>query len=197
METKNYIDDVVKIISKLPSLGKRSATRIALKLIGEKEKTLPLLIQALTDLKENIKICKQCGNYDTEDICEICRNENRDKKVICVLPDVSALIAMERTGYYNGLYHITGGLISALDGVEPEDLKINTLITRCLSGEVEEIIFALPSVIEGKITQNYIKEKLPENIKTSELAQGIPIGGELDYLDEGTISEALKGRKNL
>lgn len=196
METKNYIDDAVKIISKLPSLGKRSATRIALKLIGEKESTLPMLIQVLADLKENIKICKKCGNYDTEEVCEICRDQARDKKVICVLPDVSSLIAMERTGYYNGLYHITGGLISALDGIEPEDLKIQSLIDRCNDESVEEIIFALPSIIEGKITQNYIKEKLPSNIKTSELAQGIPIGGELDYLDEGTISEALRGRKN-
>ncbi|MCT4552358.1 MAG: recombination mediator RecR [Alphaproteobacteria bacterium] len=196
MESKNYIDDAVKIISKLPSLGKRSATRITLKLISEKEHTLTSLIQVLAELKENIKICKNCGNYDTEEICEICRDQARDKKVICVLPDVSSLIAMERTGYYNGLYHITGGLISALDGIEPEDLKIQSLIERCSNGEIEEIIFALPSIIEGKITQNYIKEKLPSNIRTSELAQGIPIGGELDYLDEGTISEALRGRKN-
>ena len=121
MEEKKYIDEAVKLISRLPSLGKRSAIRIVLKLISEKDKSLPLLIQSLQDLREKVKICKICGNYVTTEICSICEDETRDKGTICILTDVASLIAMERTGYYKGTYHITGGLISALDGIEPED----------------------------------------------------------------------------
>lgn len=198
MAGSDKIENLIKLIARLPGLGKRSAQRIALHLIKNKTSLLPALIQSLEDVKENVKICPVCGNFDTIAPCAICQSPKRDKSIICVISDVSSLWAMERTGYYNGMYHITGGILSSVEGIEPENLNIHPLINRASDDEVKEVIIALPATVDGKITEHYIAEKLSEcDVKISELAQGVPVGGELDYLDDGTIAEALKSRKSI
>jgi len=192
------IDNFIKQISRLPSVGKRTATRIALNLIANKDTKFKELIDVFINIRNNVKICPLCGNFDTSSPCRICGDINRDKSIICLISDVASLWAIERTASFNGLYHILGGVLSVSDGITPEKLKLNTLIDKLQTGTVKEIIIALPSTIDGKITSHYILGKIKKyNIKVTEIAQGVPIGGELDYLDDGTITEAIKYRKGL
>ena len=192
------IEKLVKLIAKLPSLGTRSARRIVLQLLKKRETVLLPLIQGLTDVAEHIKTCEICGNYDTQNPCSICATETRDSSVICVVQDVADLWAMERVSFFKGKYHILGGVLSALDGITAEDLNIDNLEKRLQTEPVSELILALPATVDGQITTHYLLSRFKDyQVKISTLAQGIPMGGELDYMDEGTIQLALNSRKVL
>ena len=192
------IEKLVKLIAKLPTLGTRSARRITLQLLKKRESLLLPLIQSLTEVSENIKTCEICGNYDTQSPCSICASEIRDKSVICVVQDVADLWAMERVSFFKGKYHVLGGILSALDGITAEDLNIDSLEQRISNDDVSELILALPATVDGQITAHYLLSRFKDyNLKITTLAQGIPMGGELDYMDEGTIQLALNSRKAL
>ena len=192
------IEKLIKTVSKLPALGTRSARRIVLQLLKKKDTQMLELINALQGVYSNIKTCKICGNFDTNEICSICSSSQRDVKTVCVVQDVADLWAMERVGFYKGLYHILGGVLSALEGITPEDLNVDLLFERLQTGTIEEVILALPATVDGQITTHYLLSKLKDfNVKVTTLAQGIPVGAELDYMDDGTIQMALNSRKEL
>lgn len=192
------IEQLIKIISKLPSLGTRSARRIVLHLLKKKDALIPQLISALQDVEEHIKVCEICGNYDTESPCSICSSTSRDSNLLCIVQDISDLWALERGGLYKGRYHVLGGVLSAIEGVTPDDLNIGGLLDRINKEQINEIILALPATVDGQITMHYISSLLKgKDIKVSTLAQGIPVGAELDYMDDGTIKLALDMRKQL
>ena len=196
----NDIEKLIKMVAKLPSLGTRSSRRIVLQLIKKKQDLLLPLIEQMQNVATNIKTCEICGNYDTESPCAMCRDEKRDSSTICVVQDVADLWAMERVSFFKGKYHILGGILSALDGVSPEDLNISSLLNRLKTQEVKEIILALPATIDGQITAHYLVSKIKElnlPLKITTLAQGIPMGAERDYMDEGTLQLALNSRKNM
>ena len=190
------IEALIRQLSKLPGLGPRSARRIALALIKRRETLLDPLVQTLGAAAEAVKICSSCGNYDSQDPCSICADPRRDAALICVVEDVADLWALERTAAFRGRYHVTGGLLSPLDGIGPTDLKLDRLIARAKAPETREVIMALSATVDGQTTAHYIAERLQGTDTTvSGLAHGMPIGGELDYLDDGTISAALRARR--
>ena len=192
------IEKLTKIIAKLPALGTRSARRIVLQLLKKKETTMLPLISALQEVADNVKKCPVCGNFDTMEPCSICRDAARDQETICVVQDVADLWAMERVGLYHGQYHVLGGILSALDGVTPDDLDMEKLFSRLQNNLLKEVILALPATIDGQITVHYLFSRLKEfPVKVTTLAQGIPVGAELDYMDDGTIQLALSARKEL
>lgn len=192
------IEKLIKTIAKLPALGTRSARRIVLQLLKRRDTQLLPLITALQDVAEHIKTCPICGNFDTEAPCSICTTANRENKIICVVQDVADLWAMERAGFFRGKYHVLGGVLSALEGVTPEDLNFQALLERLKNEDIEEIILALPATVDGQITAHYLLSRLKDsNIKMTTLAQGIPVGAELDYMDDGTLQLALNSRKLL
>ena len=192
------IDKLTKIIAKLPALGARSARRIVLHLLKKKDSEMLALIDALQEVATHIQKCKICGNFDTNEICSVCSDLTRDVDCVCVVQDVADLWAMERVGLYKGQYHVLGGILSALDGVTPEDLNIDGLFERLQKGAIKEVILALPATIDGQITAHYLLSRLKElPVKVTTLAQGIPLGAELDYMDDGTIQMALSARKEL
>lgn len=192
------IEKLTKIIAKLPALGTRSARRIVLQLLKKKETALLPLITALQEVADNVKKCPICGNFDTQEPCSVCQDTTRDKETVCVVQDVADLWAMERVGLYRGQYHVLGGILSALDGVTPNDLNVEGLFARLPSGVIKEVILALPATIDGQITAHYLLSRLKEfPVKVTTLAQGIPLGAELDYMDDGTIQLALSARKEL
>lgn len=192
------IEKLTKIIAKLPALGTRSARRIVLQLLKKKETALLPLINALQEVADNVKKCPICGNFDTQEPCSVCQDTTRDKETVCVVQDVADLWAMERVGLYRGQYHVLGGILSALDGVTPDDLNVEGLFARLPSGVIKEVILALPATIDGQITAHYLLSRLKEfPVKVTTLAQGIPLGAELDYMDDGTIQLALSARKEL
>ena len=192
------IENLIKIIAKLPALGQRSARRIVLSLLKNKDTSMLPLINALQNVADNIKKCPVCGNYDTENICSICSDSSRDKEIICIVQDVADLWAMERSGLYHGQYHILGGVLSAIEGITPEDLNIEQLFKRLSELNIKEVILALPATIDGQITNHYLLSRLKEyNLKVTTLAQGLPLGAELDYMDDGTIQLALSARKEI
>ena len=185
-------------MAKLPALGTRSARRIVLYLLKNKETQLSDLIDALQNLKAHIKTCPVCGNFDTSDVCHVCSDLKRDSKTICVVQDVTDLWAMERAGFFKGKYHVLGGVLSALDGVLPQDLNVESLLQRIITDGVSEVILALPATVDGQITAQYLITRLKaSNVKVSTLALGLPIGAELDYMDDGTIEMALQSRKQI
>ncbi len=190
------IDQLITLFARLPGLGPRSARRAVLHLLQRREQQLQPLAAALTRVAQSIKVCNQCGNLDDSDPCRICQSEERDRRVICVVEDVSALWALERSGAFRGLYHVLGGTLSALDGRSPEELNISGLISRARAPEVEEVILALGATVEGQTTAHYIQDRLPAGyLKVSRLAHGVPVGGALDYLDDGTLNAALQARR--
>ena len=196
--SENHIEQLIKIIAKLPSLGTRSARRIVLHLLKKKETIIPQLIKSLEDVSDNIKVCEVCGNYDTSNPCSICSSSSREDKLLCVIHDISDLWALERGGLYKGKYHVLGGVLSAIEGITPDDLNIDKLLDRINQENITEIILALPATVDGQITMHYISSLLKDkDIKVSTLAQGIPVGAELDYMDDGTIKLALDLRKQL
>ena len=196
------IEKLVKQIAKLPALGSRSARRIVLFLLKKKETTLLPLISAMQDVADNIKKCPICGNFDTEEPCSVCRDSSRDVQTLCVVQDVADLWEHLHPDHHadggRGQYHVLGGILSALDGVTPEDLNIEPLFSRLAQGQVKEVILALPATIDGQITNHYLLSRLKEYpLKVTTLAQGLPLGAELDYMDEGTIQLALSARKEI
>jgi len=193
----NEIERVIQLLSRLPGLGPRSARRAALHMINRRESLMQPLAQALKDASEAIKICGTCGNLDTVDPCGVCGDPSRDASVLCVVEQVADLWALERTASFKGRYHVLGGVLSAIDGVGPEDLNISALVERC-SAEVKEVILATNLTVEGQTTAHYIIERLaPTGVAVTRLAHGVPVGGELDYLDDGTLSAALQARRAL
>lgn len=192
------IETLIKQMAKLPSLGARSARRIVLHLLGKREEIFLPLIESMQSVAKNIKTCEVCGNFDTVSPCPICSSPLRDNSIICVVRDVADLWAMERVSQFKGKYHVLGGILSAMDGVVPEDLNISSLERRVDTGEIKEIILALPATIDGQITSHYLSSRFKDKgILISTLAQGIPMGAELDYMDEGTIQLALTSRKSI
>ena len=197
MESKE-IKNLITLMAKMPGLGPRSARRGVLNLIKNPEKLMLPLAKALIQVSENIKLCSICGNIDSDHICGICKDDKRDKKIICVVEDITDLWALERSNTYRGRYHILGGVLSAIDGINPEDLRIKELINNIKENNVEEVILATSATLAGQTTSFYITDLIKDmNITVSRLAQGIPIGGELDYLDDGTIGAAIDSRKIL
>lgn len=191
----NPIDNLIHLLSKLPGLGPRSARRAVLHLMKRRESLLSPLTKALEDAAENISTCSTCGNLDTRDPCGMCCDPKRSDAQICVVEDVADLWALERSPAFKGRFHVLGGTLSALDGVGPEDLNIPGLLGRAKEEAVEEVILATNATVDGQTTAHYIAERLADcNVKISGLAHGVPVGGELDYLDEGTLSAALKAR---
>ena len=192
------IEKLVKLVAKLPALGTRSARRIVLQLLKKRESLFLPLIETMTEVAEKVKTCEICGNYDTQSPCSICSSTARENNLLCVVQDISDLWALERGGLYKGKYHILGGVLSAIEGVTPEDLNMDKLIQRIDAEEINEIILALPATVDGQITMHYISSMLKDKpVKVSTLAQGIPVGGELDYMDDGTIKLALDLRKQI
>jgi recombination protein RecR len=192
---KNLIENLSKIIAKLPGMGPRIAKRIVLHLANNKEKTLLPLIENLQALHDKIHNCEICGNLDEGKICAICANTGRDNSVICVIEEVADLWAIERAENYHGKYHVLGGNLSAISGKTIEDLNLENLYLRLKEGNTKEVIIATSTTIDGQTTAHFLAENLKEfSVKTTHLAHGIPVGSELDYLDEGTISIAFKTR---
>jgi len=190
------LDDLIVLMAKLPGLGPRSARRAVLHLIKKRGQLLVPLAEAMQRVGANVRECLNCGNIAAGDICNICSDDRRANGEICVVEDVADLWAMERSQQFKGRYHVLGGTLSALDAVGPEDLRIPRLLDRVTSENVTEVILALGATIDGHTTAHYIADQLTSVIVTS-LAQGVPVGGELDYLDDGTITAALRARRAL
>lgn len=189
------IERLIQLLSKVPGLGPRSARRAALHLIKKKEQLLGPLSVAMADAVEKVRVCSTCGNVDTTDPCTVCTDPRRDTSTIVVVEDVSDLWALERAAALNASYHVLGGVLSPLDGVGPDDLSIARLVSRVAAGGVVEIILAVNATVEGQTTAHYITDQLDGmDVKVSRLAHGVPVGGELDYLDEGTLAAAMKSR---
>ncbi len=192
------IERLINYLSKLPGLGPRSARRAALYLLKRREALLVPMLKALESAAESIKPCANCGNLDSQDPCAICADGGRDLSIICVVEEVADLWALERTHSFKGRYHILGGLLSALDGVGPEDLNIAALVARAEAPEVTEVILAMSATVDGQTTAHYVTDRLQGlGVSITRLAHGVPVGGELDYLDDGTLSAALKARRPL
>jgi recombination protein RecR len=190
------IEHLIALLAKLPGLGPRSARRAALYLLKRRESVMTPLARLLEDTAAAVATCSICGTLDSTDPCAICADPRRDRTQICVVEDVADLWALDRAGTYKGLFHVLGGVLSALEGVGPEDLNIARLVARAGAGEVREVILALSATVDGQTTAHYIGERLAGmDIAVTRLAHGVPVGGELDYLDDGTLSAALKARR--
>lgn len=190
------IEALSGVLARLPGLGPRSARRAVLWLVKNREQALPALLEALDAVSETLVECQTCGNVDTKDPCGICADPKRDAKSLCVVEDVADVWALDRARLFQGRYHVLGGKLSALDGIGPEDLNIATLLDRVSGGEVDEVVLAMNATLEGQTTAHYIAERLePHNVRITQLAHGLPVGGELDYLDEGTLAQALRARR--
>jgi len=192
------IERLIQLLARVPGLGPRSARRAALHLIKKKEALLVPLGGAMQEAAEKVRICSCCGNVDTSDPCTICTDDRRDPAILIVVEDVSDLWALERAGTMNVRYHVLGGRLSPLDGIGPDDLNIKGLVERVASGEVKEVILAVNATVEGQTTAHYITDQLTNfEVRVTRLAHGVPVGGELDYLDEGTLAAALRARTAL
>lgn len=197
------IDRLIQLLSKLPGLGPRSARRAVLHLMTKRDSLMTPLAEAMKEAALKVQECEICGNLDSASPCNICSNGKRDQKIICVVEHVSDLWALERAGVFSGLYHILGGTLSALDGIGPDDLNVEGLLSRVQAGGVVEVILAMNATIDGQTTAHYLTDRLedmemPEQtLQISRLAHGVPVGGELDYLDDGTLAAALKSRRSV
>jgi recombination protein RecR len=190
------IERLIALLAKLPGLGPRSARRAALQLLKRREQLLSPLAEALADAAARVRTCQVCGALDTRDPCSICADPTRDTALICVVEEVGALWAMERGGAYRGRYHVLGGLLSALDGVGPESLRIGGLVARAAEASAREVILALPATVDGQTTAHYLADRLAgAGVAVTSLARGVPVGGDLDWLDDGTIAQALRARR--
>jgi len=190
------IENLIALLGRLPGLGPRSARRAVLHLMKKREKLMQPLARALSEVNEKIVTCEECGNLDTVSPCTICSDPRRDQSMICVVEEVGDLWALERAGVMNTRYHVLGGTLSPLDGVGPDDLSIGKLIERARGPDVSEVLLALNATVEGQTTAHYISAELErEGLTVSRLAHGVPVGGELDYLDEGTLAAAIKSRR--
>ncbi|HKR88052.1 MAG TPA: recombination mediator RecR [Phenylobacterium sp.] len=190
------IERLIGLLAKLPGLGPRSARRAALALLKRRDQLLNPLADALAEAAARVKTCQVCGSLDTQDPCAICADPQRDPGLICVVEEVGALWAMERAGAFKGRYHVLGGLLSALDGVGPDALRVGPLVSRAGDGAVREVVLALPATVDGQTTAHYLADRLaPAGVEVTMLARGVPVGGELDWLDDGTIAQAMRARR--
>jgi recombination protein RecR len=190
------IETLAQALARLPGLGPRSARRAVLWLIKRRDTALVQLVSALDALKDRLVACETCGNVDTANPCAICTDPRRDARSLCVVEDVADLWALDRARLFTGRYHVLGGRLSALDGVRPEDLTIAALIARVGAGGIDEVVLAMNATLEGQTTAHYIAERLEDMaVRVTQLAHGLPVGGELDYLDEGTLAQALRARR--
>ena len=190
------IETLTSALSRLPGLGPRSARRAVLWLIKRRDTSLGQLLEALAAVRDRLVECRSCGNVDTHDPCGICTDPRRDPRALCVVEDVADLWALDRSRLFAGRYHVLGGRLSALDGVRPEDLTIGQLIERVAAGGIDEVVLAMNATLEGQTTAHYIAERLDGlPLRITQLAHGLPVGGELDYLDEGTLAQALRARR--
>ncbi len=189
------IERLIQLLAKLPGLGPRSARRAALHLVKKKDQLLIPLAGAFAEAADKVRICSTCGNVDTSEPCTICTDPRRDGTTLVVVEDVSDLWALERAAVLNARYHVLGGTLSPLDGIGPDDLNIAGLVSRVAKGEVTEVVLAVNATVEGQTTAHYITDQLAGlNVKVTRLAHGVPVGGELDYLDEGTLAAAMRSR---
>ena len=190
------IERLIALLSKLPGLGPRSGRRAALALLKKRDTLLAPLTAALVDAQAKVRTCSTCGSLDTSDPCAICADQTRDPRLICVVEEVGSLWAMERGQSFKGRYHVLGGLLSALDGIGPEALRVGELLNRATGGEITEVILALPATVDGQTTAHYLADRLvPSGVSVTMLARGVPVGGDLDWLDDGTIAQALRARR--
>jgi recombination protein RecR len=194
----NDIERLIQLLARLPGLGPRSARRAVLQMMKKRETLMQPLARALTQAAENIKACGRCGNLDSADPCGLCRDPRRDQTKICVVEEVGDLWAVERSGAFKGLYHVLGGTLSAIDGRGPQQLRIDALVQRLGGSSVQEVILALSATVDGQTTAHYLVERMAgSDVAVSRLAHGLPVGGELDHLDDGTLTAALKARRPL
>lgn len=190
------IERLISLLAKLPGLGPRSARRAALTLLKRRDQLLGPLASALAEAQAHVKTCGVCGSLDTRDPCSLCADTLRDRTLICVVEEVGSVWAMERAGAFRGRYHVLGGLLSALDGIGPDNLRINELTARVTEGEIREVVLALPATVDGQTTAHYIAERLSNlDVAVTMLARGVPVGGDLDWLDDGTIAQAMRARR--
>ena len=190
------IERLIALLSKLPGLGPRSGRRAALALLKKRDTLLAPLTAALVDAQAKVRTCSVCGSLDTSDPCAICADATRDPRLVCVVEEVGSLWAMERGQAFKGRYHVLGGLLSALDGIGPEALRVGELLGRVAKGEIAEVILALPATVDGQTTAHYLADRLAASgVAVTSLARGVPVGGDLDWLDDGTIAQALKARR--
>ena len=190
------IEALSQALARLPGLGPRSARRAVLHLMKKREAALQPLLAALRDVSEKLSTCSICGNVDTSDPCNVCADPRRDAKSLCVVEEVADLWALDRSRLFPGRYHVLGGRLSALEGVRPEDLAIDSLVKRVAEGGIDEVVLAMNATLEGQTTAHYLAERLEKfPIRLTQLAHGLPVGGELDYLDEGTLAQALRARR--
>src|SRR5512132_3393609 len=190
------IEALAGALAKLPGLGPRSARRAVLHLMRKRETALEPLLSALRNVADKLSTCSTCGNVDTSDPCSICRDAKRDEKMLCVVEEVADLWALDRSRLFPGRYHVLGGRLSALEGVRPEDLSIDALVGRVAAGGIDEVVLEMNDTLEGQTTAHYLAERLEKfPIRLTQLAHGLPVGGELDYLDEGTLAQALRARR--
>jgi recombination protein RecR len=192
----SQIEALSQALARLPGLGPRSARRAVLHLMKRRESALEPLLAALQDVAKRLSTCSACGNLDTSDPCAICADQRRDDRLLCVVEEVADLWALDRSRLFPGRFHVLGGRLSALDGVRPEDLSIDTLVGRVAAGGIDEVVLAMNATLEGQTTAHYVAERLEKfPIRLTQLAHGLPVGGELDYLDEGTLAQALRARR--
>ena len=190
------IEGLTQALSRLPGLGPRSARRAVLHLMKKREGALEPLLAALQSVAANLSTCSTCGNLDTRDPCAVCADVRRDDKSLCVVEEVADLWALDRSRLFPGRYHVLGGRLSALEGIRPEDLGIDRLVARVAAGGIDEVVLAMNATLEGQTTAHYLAERLEKfPIRLTQLAHGLPVGGELDYLDEGTLAQALRARR--
>ncbi len=190
------IERLIALLGKLPGLGPRSARRAALALLKRREQLLDPLTDAMVDARAKVRTCSTCGSLDTSDPCAICADRTRDGGLLCVVEEVGSVWALERASAFRGRYHVLGGLLSALDGMGPDKLRVAELLSRAAAGEVREVILALPATVDGQTTAHYLAERLaPSQVPVTMLARGVPVGGDLDWLDDGTIAQALRARR--
>ncbi len=192
----HQIDALTQALARLPGLGPRSARRAVLHLMKKREGSLEPLLAALQSVAASLSTCSTCGNLDTSDPCAICTDPRRDDKSLCVVEEVADLWALDRSRLFPGRYHVLGGRLSALEGIRPEDLGIDRLVARVAAGGIDEVVLAMNATLEGQTTAHFLAERLDKYpIRLTQLAHGLPVGGELDYLDEGTLAQALRARR--
>ena len=190
------IEGLTQALARLPGLGPRSARRAVLHLMKKRETAMAPLLRALEQVNANLTVCGTCGNVDTIDPCGICADPRRDARMLCVVEEVSDLWALDRSRLFPGRFHVLGGRLSALEGVRPEDLSVDVLVSRVAAGGIDEVVLAMNATLEGQTTAHYLAERLERHpVRITQLAHGLPVGGELDYLDEGTLAQALRARR--
>ena len=190
------LERLIQLLGRLPGLGPRSARRAVLHLVKKREQLMAPLAHALADALDKVTVCKVCGNIDTINPCSVCADPRRDSRALCVVEEVADLWALDRSRLFPGRFHVLGGRLSALEGIRPEDLAIDSLVRRIEAGGIDEVVLAMNATLEGQTTAHYIAERIERfPIRVTQLAHGLPVGGELDYLDEGTLAQALRARR--